>query len=412
MSFKNAIDHDIKNGTPTVGECTFIYDGENPNNYIKSIAVEDKNGESKRVIRDYEVYKDGQLQNAEAMFGTAGKFTDRYTRTVDGQYRFIDKDGNDVDKDENGRYPKGCKMYWNRLKEDMQDKAGLANKSLYVIRSEKDFEKLKTAYNEYVNEAKTVGKDKDEKPLVEPMEKTEYDITERLPSLKEEVAQISPKLYDCEEKIYNAKEIIDKLGKDGYTYNGADHSFTERSSGKKISLESLNEQGIKDMKSNGEYTKLALYYAGANIQNLTEVGKVQNEYTDFADKVNKEIKALEENPDNTKLESAVKDDIAKLKELADKKQCLIDEVERCDTKLVSLDLAIQNGDIELTNERNSDVQSISHDNLDDKDINNTVKTLDQWANEAKETQRAKANELGGNEHIKVAESHVDKGMDR
>lgn len=416
MNFKNAIDHDIKNGTPKVGECAFIFDPDNPNNYIKSIVVEDfKSGKSKRVIREYEVYKDGQLQEAEPVFGTQGKFTDRYTRTADGQYRYIDMDGNDVGRNENGRLPKGCKMYWNMLKEDMQDKAGLTNKSLYVIRSENEFDKVRTAYNEYVNEANTIGKDKDGKPLVMPMEKTAYDITERLPALKEEIAGISSKVYSCDDKIYNAKEIIDKIGKNGYTYNSAEHSFTERSSGKKIPLEHFEEQGLKDMKARGDMTSLALYYAGTNINTLVEINRLQGEYNDLASKVNNDLKEIEENPNNlnptilNNMERSAKGDIEKLKGLAKEKDMLINKVERNDCKLRNIDIENANPEIGRSNDERSDVQNILHDSLDDKEISNTTKTLVQWKEISAEAQKAKVNEQGGNELIKNAEKHIDKG---
>lgn len=414
MDFKNAIDHDIKNSSPEIGECTFIFDPDNPNNYIKSIVVEEKNGENDRVVREYEVYKDGQLQQAEPVFGTQGKFTDRYTRTVDGEYRFTDKDGNDVSKDENGRYPKGCKMYWNRLKDDMQNKAGITGKSLYVFRSEQEFEKVRTAYNEYINEAEKTGKDKNGKPLVVPMETTAYDIKERLPALKEEIERISSKIYSCDDKIYNAKEIIDKLGDKGYTYNSAEHAFNERISGEKISLDTLKEKGVKDMKVNGEMTSLALYYAGTNIDSLIEIGKVQDEYNDLASKVNKDLKEIEENPNNLNpaiiknMRKNAENDMEKLKALANKKDILIAKVERNDCKLRNIDIENNGSYIQAKDER-SDRQNIMHDSLDEKDINNTTKTLVQWEEITKETQKAKISEQGGNEQIKIAEKHIDKG---
>lgn len=407
MDFKKAIDHDIKNDTPKVGEVSFIYDPDNPNNYIKSIIVEDKNGESKRVIRDYEVYKDGNPQQADPKFGTAGKFTDRYTRTSDGQYRLTDNDGKDVVKDENGRYPKGCKMYWNRMKEDMQDKAGITAKNLYVCRSEQEFENLRTAYNEYIKEAKEVGKDKDGNPLVTPMENTAYDIKERLPSLKDEIAQISPKIYSVEDKIYNTKDIIDKLGDKGYTYNAEEQTFTERSSGKKISLESLKNQGVKDMKANGDMRNLALYYAGTNINTLVDIGKAQNEYNDLANKINKNLKEIEENPNGldtqalSSMEKNVKSDIQKLEKLADKKEKLVNRVEKNDSKLINIDLENSRPKVQLSKDERSTQQNFVHEA-------NTNRNLMQWQEKVSSLQKAKMNERGGNEQIKITEKHIDK----
>ena len=413
MDFKKAIDHDITNGTPKVGECSFVYDPDNPNNYVKSTVVEDKNGENGRVIRDYEVYNNGQLQEADAKLGTAGMFTDRYTRTSGGEYRFTDDDGKDVFKNENGRYPKGCRMYWNRMKDDMQIKADLAEKSLYVCRSEQEFENLRTAYNEYINEAKEVGKDKDGNTLITPMENTAYDIKERLPSLKDEIAQISPKIYSVEDKIYNTKDIIDKLGEKGYTYNTEEQTFTERSSGKKISLESLKNQGVKDMKANGDMRNLALYYAGTNINTLVDIGKAQNEYNDLANNINKNLKEIEENPSLdtqalSSMEKTARSDIQKLKRLAGKKEKLVNRVEKNDSKLRNIDLENSRPKVQLSKDKRSIGQNFDHDNLDAKDIYDTNKSFAQWQEKAKNLQKAKTNEQGGNERIKVAEKHIDK----
>ena len=167
------------------------------------------------------------------------------------------------------------------------------------------------------------------------------------------------------------------------------------------------------MKANGDMRNLALYYAGTNINTLVDIGKAQNEYNDLANNINKNLKEIEENPSLdtqalSSMEKTARSDIQKLKRLAGKKEKLVNRVEKNDSKLRNIDLENSRPKVQLSKDKRSIGQNFDHDNLDAKDIYDTNKSFAQWQEKAKNLQKAKTNEQGGNERIKVAEKHIDK----
>lgn len=412
MNFKTAINHDVKNGTPKKGDCDFIFDPENPNNYVKATVVDVVKGadNKNRVVRNYEVYHEGQIQEADPIYATARKFTDEHSLSGNGKPKFIDENGNEVPAG-----TKGSRMYWGRMRDEMEEKAGFLNedntsKSLYVYRSEQEFEQYRTAYNEYVNEAQTKGKDKDGKALVEPVEKHEYDIEDRLPSLREDLKAVldSTKEYGCNDIIENTQNVLDKHG---YYYNNG--ALTERESGDKVTLDELK----KDVDENPHHIKnTALLCAGKRIQKTSELQNVQNEYFSAIAKLNNKMNALEQNPENLspdklkEVEKEIQKDIKELKKLGKENNSIASELRKLDTEFTLVDIDLSKQTVELAKDnRTSDRQNIIHDSRNEKDrgVDEPKHGIDYYKQKAQENAKAKALEQGGNELVKGAKQHAD-----
>ena len=97
-----------------------------PQSYIKVSASH--NGD--RVVHDYAVYRDGMQQEAAAMFGTAGVFTDQFSKDEEGKPVMVQQ--------ANGK----TTSYWNAMKQDMTEKSGLDKEHVLVFSSQEAFDRF------------------------------------------------------------------------------------------------------------------------------------------------------------------------------------------------------------------------------------------------------------------------------
>lgn len=365
MSLEAAMNRNTK--THQTGEHAWIFDPQNPTNYIK--VTKHWNEDEKKLEHTYDVFSNGEQQSASAMFGTNGIYTDKYAKN--GNYpRYIDEDGKDTTK-ENGMH------YWTALRNEMGDKTDLNDKDVYIFYNEKEF----TEYLETFKEAEQEIKDKREKET--------YDLSEDV-QLDGETTGLETKLMNVKELQYSLREEIDAMGYQyKYGSGGKEDSFVKRETGEKYTISDLKN----DLKTNyGDIAiKGELLLKSAKNKVLVQIEKAQYAIIEEAENIRDKMKHTE-HPEEV--------DKSKYNELVNEKDKLIGDYEALERKEAMMLASQQKDEVEL---------DFSHGERDlGYDQRKSLAEWDKTIELVKESKKEDANIT--NEAVKVVEqkAHDDR----